>query len=119
MSSAMPCTGRYSRAASSALAALSASTCAEHDLAQVELLEDGFHVVGELVQAVRAAEAGRLAPAPLGDRDGVPSGQRVYDSVPGLRRSSKVVQEQEGRSRSGATVQGHASAAHVNPGFGT
>jgi hypothetical protein len=91
----------------------------QHDLAQVELLEDGFYIVGELLQTVRAAEPGRLTPASLGERDGFPFGQRVDDRVPRLRRSSKVVQEQEGRSRSGATVHGHAPAAHVNPGFGT
>src|ERR1700735_1767454 len=139
MSSAMPCTGQYSRAAASALAELSESAgdrrCAtaghdlrdlaahrvsdEHDLAQVELLEDGFYIVGELQQTVRAAETGRLTPAPLGERDGVPFGQRADDGVPGPRRSSVVVQEQEGRSRSGATVHGHAPAAHVNADFGT
>src|SRR5271168_4080385 len=39
----------------------------ERDLAQVELLEDGFYIVGELLQTVGAAETGRLTPAPLGD----------------------------------------------------
>jgi hypothetical protein len=39
----------------------------ERDLAQVELLEDGFDIVGELLQTVGAAETGRFTPAPLGD----------------------------------------------------